>query len=513
MATAVVLIVVMLFDTPSVNTPSRHSSQRSIGEELASLSYSLAPLMWEHRIRLEYGETAGGSCIIADATKNPTNAYKVRGALASAAAAKASGKRSICTASAGNHGAGLAYAAQLLGIRATIYVPENAPAVKLNAIESFGASIIRAGGSFDECLAIARSRLTSEGAGSVFIHPFDEDLVVAGQGTIGLELLEHLEKVASARDIDRVRVFLPIGGGGLASGVASTLKSFWPRNLAQPEIVGVIDESSPASLIGTYFGRPVRAIPDTIADGTRVALVGNTFIALASLVDKILLVPHDAIVDTMRRYHAQTGAMLEPSGALALAGDDFTRRMKLYNHSRDTLSFALISGRNIDPAVFQATVSEHARLNLSAKARIAYDVVIPEEAGLLKVFLRSVREFNIAGLTYKQQPNSLTGTLRVEFEVKHSQISELDNRIISRFPGSKLLSGGRHALFTIGMPVANEYQDELVTLKDYPGSFLCFIENLERCSSLGSVGFLFYRKPALKGSNAQVIIGRSKLGK
>lgn len=500
----------MSFEPPSPLSTENTQSPSHLGPEIARRSDSLMPILEKHGIHLHFSDPSETGLVVADATRNPTSAYKVRGALAGALAALQSGKTTVCTASAGNHGAGLAYAAQLLGLRALIFVPENAPQAKVEKIQAFGATIEKVGENFDSCLAAARARLQGLGDSAAFVHPFDEDAVVSGQGTIGIEIIRHIKLLWKSREFSRIRIFVPVGGGGLAGGIASVVKNSWPLHLPRPEVIGVIDESSPASLLGTYFGRPVRAVPDTIADGTRVALVGNAFVSLAPLLDRILSIPHDEIVATMRQHFESTGEQLEPSGALALAGEAFTRRLQLLDHPESSLSYTLISGRNVDNAVFHDTIQQRLRFNPLTKTRIAFDVCIPEKPGQLRTFLEVVRDYNIAGLTYKQRPGTVTGTLRADFEISNERVRALSRLLQASFPGSVELRSGQQALLTVGAPVASRYRDELITLDDHPGSFLNYIDHLRGPDALGSVGFLFYRKPASQGALAQVVIGREQ---
>jgi len=496
--------------TTSLNRHSRPTQDASNdAEQLAELSRALVFLMRRHELTMRFGPLGSDGLCLADATQNPTNAYKARGALASAFLAQASGATTVWTASAGNHGAGLAYAAKQLGMSAIIYVPENAPDVKVQNIERFGAKVIRLGGTFDECLSAAQQERRSVLDGARFVHPFDEHAVVAGQGTIGLELIDHTRNLALSRSFESVRIFVPIGGGGLSSGIASVIKACWPEGFPRPEVIGVVDESSPASVVGAFFGRPVKALPDTIADGTRVALVGRTFIGLASLIDQVILIPHDALVGTMRDYYSQKGVMLEPSGALALAGYNFSRRHSLFPEMHKGLSYALVSGSNVDPSTFNETLSAPARMDYTRNVRCAFDVCVQERDGELVRFLRAVREFNIAGLTYKQIANTNTGTLRVDFEVARDTTALLEQMLLDQFQGTTRLRDGQQASFSIGETVAGSYQDELIILDDKPGSFLQWAEDQP---ALGSVGFLFYRQPAQPGSKAQVVIGTHRSG-
>lgn len=400
-------------------------------------------------------------------------------------------------------------AAQLLGLRATVYVPVTAPEIKVKKIEGFGAEVVRTGSGFDECLANARQEQAVAASNSTFVHPFDDYTVAAGQGTLGIELFEHLSSTLKTQRVHAVRVFVPIGGGGLIAGIASTLRELWHAHLPQLQIIGVVDESSPASLVGTLFGRPVRAFPDTIADGTRVAQVGETFLSVCRLVDFIMPVPHDAIVTTMRQYHERTGEILEPSGALALAGEALTRRYSLLPQMRSSLQYAVVSGRNVDQATFESVVSKPARRSEFAQSRLGYQIHIPERDGELLRLLNAVRDFNIASLTYKQRSSTSHGALQVHFEVPHASAIALHDRLVADFPGSRPLSSVRSLLLPVDEPVAEQFQDDLITLEDRPGSFANYVQGLNDAQTLGSVGFLFYRQPSQPGARAQVIVGRA----
>ncbi len=500
-----------MFSTATIQTDSHFKEQaRSLplAESLADLSEELLPIMEKCGLAMSFGPLNPGGVCIADATCNPTNAYKARGALASAFAAQNQGAQTVWTASAGNHGAGLAYAAERLGLNALIYVPTTAPQTKVDKITAFGAAVVRTGSDFDSCLALAQASQRSTESASVFVHPFDEHTVVAGQGTIGFEIIRHVAKLASSRDFDTVRVFVPIGGGGLAAGIASVLKTRWPAFLPKPEIIGVADESSPSSVVGALFGRPVRALSDTIADGIRVAQVGKTFASITPLLDNIILIPHDEIVATMQEMQHLHGRALEPAGALAIAGERFVRRHSLLPEVSSTLSIPVISGSNVDLDIFSETLSAPRRINPTSHQRCAFDILLKERDGELLSLLRTVCDFNIASLTYKQHPHVSANTLRIEFEVLRGSITELERILVNAFPGSERLRDGMQVAFSVGVPVAQDFKDELVTLTDRPGAFLEYLLDLHTQGELGSIGFLFYRKPATEGALSQIVLGR-----
>lgn len=485
------------------------SCSESVAVSNARRSVDLMGLMKSQNIALECSEVLDGGLMIVDATKNPTNAYKVRGALASVYEAVSQNYSSVVAASAGNHGAGVAYAAKCMAVEAVIYVPENAPKVKVRAISDFRAEVVPAGANFDQCSAIARQNEEVLAGRAKFLHAFNSEAVVAGQGTIGVELVEHLSTVLPNSDFERVRVFLPVGGGGLAAGVSSAMKVLWPFANVELEIVGVVDESVPASLLGIMAGRPIAYGPHTIADGIRVRLIGERFLEVSHLVDHLLKVRHDDIVSAMKNYHHATNVRLEGAGALALAGESFSQRHKLFNDGKRTLNLALVTGRNVDSSTFEGAVQAAPRLDPLVYTRQAFDVLIPEQKGELRHFLKTVREFNIAGLTYKQKSGASAGHLRVEFEVERERVNELAELINREFPGSDTLDEGHQMLFEVGDPLAAEFEHELIELSDEPGSFSRYVEKASSEGSFGSVGFVFYQKPPSAGLVPQVVLGRS----
>ena len=503
-------------NTPPVQGPTktpssepRLASQVSQARLNADRSKSFLGLMDEHEIKLHLSPVSNEGVMMVDATKNPTNAYKVRGALVSAHLALERGQTTLVTASAGNHGAGLAYAAQEMGLKAVVYVPINAPEAKVKKILEFGATVVKRGSSFDECLQEAQKDEAVRRREATFVHPFDDERVVAGQGTIGFELLEHLQHHMFHNPVSKVRVVLPIGGGGLAAGVLSVLKTYWPMNAPPLEVFGVIDESSPASLLAMLRGRPVRAHTETIADGTKVELVGANFLKVAHLLDGLVLLPHDELVQAMRTYKDMTGESLEGAGALALGAEAALRRVHVLKDPVGTLSVPLITGKNIDKDRFDQELSAAARMNRAVTGRQGFDVVLEEKPGELLRFLEAVQGYNITSLTYVQNVTSRKGHVRVEFEVDHQHKKDLDGLIRRGFWGSKKLQQGEHMVYRGGFKGRAAGSERLVPLEDQPGSFLKYVREISERNALGAVDFLFYRKPAKTGAVAQVVMGQA----
>lgn len=492
---------------PASHQPSQDLTQAEIN---ARRSKMFLPLMKEREVKLEFSAVSPEGVMIADATKNATDAYKLRGALVSAQLAKDQGQKLLVTASAGNHGAGIACAANLLGLKATVYVPKNAPKAKVEKIERFGAKVEPEGNSFNECLDEALKDVDVRDGKATFVHPFDNEMVVAGQGTIGFELLDKLKDHVRHNKVSKVRVVLPIGGGGLAAGVVSVLKTQWDEKTPL-EVIGVVDESSPASLLAMMRGRPVRAAPETLADGAGVAMVGEQFLKVSHLLDGLVLLPHDELIQAMATHQAKTGERLEGAGALALGGEAVLRKLNLLNDPVGTLSVPLITGKNIDKDRFDQEVAAAARMNSKVMKRQGFDVVLEEKPGELLRFLEAVQAYNIASLTYVRKEGSPVAHLRVEFEVARAAEGELAGLLCGdQFPGSTKLREGEQMLYRGGTNRKAPGSESLISLEDKPGSFLRYVRDLSQRKALGAVDFLFYRKPAKPGSAAQVVMGEGE---
>ena len=261
-----------------------------------------------------------------------TGSFKIRGALnfmtAQPREALASG---VITASAGNHAQGVAFSADLLGVQATVFMPESTPPQKVFATKDYGAEVVLAGRNFDEAYAAALK--VREETGALFVHPFDDPLVMAGQGTIGLELLADLPDLAN--------VLVPIGGGGLISGIAAAIKETRPH----VRIIGVESAAAPSmhySLKRGEISEPPLAV--SLADGIAVKRVGkNTFPIVRELVDEVVLVEEEEIAQAIVALLERTKLLVEGAGAVTLAA--------LLNGRVENLSgktVCLLSGGNID---------------------------------------------------------------------------------------------------------------------------------------------------------------------
>lgn len=290
--------------------------------------------------------------------------------------------RGVVCASAGNHAQGVALSGLHLKINTTIVMPISAPALKVNACKEMGATVILHGNTFDDANTFALQ--LSKDEGKCFVHPFDDLSVIAGQGTIGKEMLEQKP------DLDAI--FIPVGGGGLIAGVAAYVKFIAPNC----KIIGVEPEESASMKVSLTEQKRIQLSQvGSFADGTAVKLVGEeTFKLCQQYVDEIITVSTDELCAAMKDIFNNTRALSEPSGALSIAG------IKKYIHENPDHNFknigGILSGANINFDRLRH-VAERTELGERNEALIA--VKIPESPGSFQNFIniigkRSITEFN-----------------------------------------------------------------------------------------------------------------------
>ncbi|SPJ18057.1 threonine deaminase [Burkholderiales bacterium] len=317
----------------------------------------------------------------------PVFSFKLRGAYNKMVGlGRAERARGVIAASAGNHAQGVALAAQRLGGPAVIVMPVTTPQVKIDAVRALGAETVLLGDSYSDAYAHAlklqaKRRLT-------FVHPFDDPEVIAGQGTVGMEILRQHH----AREGGPIyAIFVPIGGGGLIGGIAAYVKAVQP----QVKVIGVQTEESDAMARSIAAGRRVR-LPDVglFSDGTAVRMVGHhTFALCRRYVDEIVTVDTDALCAAIKDVFQDTRTILEPAGALSIAGcKSYVERERL--RDRNLVAVASGANMNFDRLRF---VAERAEVGEQREALFA--VTLPEERGSFKRFCgllgtRNVTEFN-----------------------------------------------------------------------------------------------------------------------
>ncbi len=274
----------------------------------------------------------------------PIGAFKIRGAYhAIASLTREERARGVVTHSSGNHGQGVARAARLLGAKAVIVMPENAPEIKRRRVLADGAEIVTVGNASDERAATA-DRLAAE-RGLTLIPPYDDDRVIAGQGTIGLEIAEDVPDLAA--------VLIPIGGGGLSSGVAVAIRALHPS----ARILGVEPELAADARDSLREGRIVRwsaaDVTRTMADGVRGQAIGRRpFAHLSRLMDGVVTVSEVEIAATVRLIAEETRLVVEPSGAVAPAAARFGAAAAGLAGLEGTV-VAVVSGGNVDPEMYR----------------------------------------------------------------------------------------------------------------------------------------------------------------
>jgi threo-3-hydroxy-L-aspartate ammonia-lyase len=288
---------------------------------------------------------AGGPRVLLKAESlQPIGAFKIRGAYhAIASLTPDERRRGVVTHSSGNHAQGVARAARLLGTHAVIVMPSNAPAVKRGRVEADGAEIVTVGPASTEREAKAEELILERGL--VFIPPYDDDRVIAGQGTLGLEIAEDVPDLAA--------VLVPIGGGGLSSGVAVAVRALHPS----ARILGVEPEVAADAQETLREGRIVRwdssRTGSTIADGVRSQAIGRRpFAHLSRLVDGVVTVAEAEIAATVRLIAEEARLVAEPSGAVAPAAARFRAREAGIGGLTGTV-VAVVSGGNVDPERYQ----------------------------------------------------------------------------------------------------------------------------------------------------------------
>jgi threonine dehydratase len=317
----------------------------------------------------------------------PVFSFKLRGAcnkIAHLSAAQLA--HGVICASAGNHAQGVAMSAAHLGARAVVVMPTTTPSIKVDAVAKHGAEVVLAGDSFDA--AYARAQALCEEEHLTFVHPFDDPDVIAGQGTIGMEILRQHPGAEPLH-----AVFVPIGGGGLAAGVAAYIKAVRP----QAKVVGVETFDADGMKRSIEAGQRVKlAQVGLFADGTAVQLVGEeTFRLCRNLLDDIVLVDTDAICAAIKDVFEDTRSILEPSGALAVAGaKEYARKHKLKGKS--LVAIASGANTNFDRLRF---VAERAEIGEQREAVFA--VTLPERPGAYKKFVSLVGQRNITEFNYR----------------------------------------------------------------------------------------------------------------
>ncbi|MDN5301325.1 MAG: threonine dehydratase [Thermoanaerobacteraceae bacterium] len=349
-----------------------------------------------------FSEMSGNSVYLKMENLQKTGSFKLRGAFNKIAHLTDEEKRhGVIASSAGNHAQGVAMGATFYGIKSTIVMPKHAPLSKISATKSYGADVVLCGNVYDEAYAEAM-RLQKE-TGATFIHPFNDPQVIAGQGTIGLEILEDLP--------DADAIVVPIGGGGLISGVSIAAKSIKPGI----KIIGVQSKNMP-SMAESVENKKITTVDGTptIADGIAVKTPGElTFSIIRKYVDNIITVDEDEIANAILLLLERAKVIAEGAGAVPVAA--ILNRMEDF---RDKKIVALVSGGNIDVNILSRIIDKGL---VKGGRKIFLDTLIPDRPGTLWRLLNLVAETgaNVLSVTHNRSTRDVAiGYAKVELELE-----------------------------------------------------------------------------------------------
>ena len=410
----------------------------------------------------------GNSVQLKREDRQPVHSFKLRGAYTMMAKLTNTQRQAgVIAASAGNHAQGLALSGKHLGVSTTIVMPRTTPDIKVDAVKSFGGNVVLHGGNFDE--AKVHAEKLADQHGYTFIPPFDHPAVIAGQGTIGIELVQqngHLNYV-----------FVPVGGGGLAAGVSVLLKQLLP----EIKVIGVEAEDSACLKAALDAGEPVTLDQvGMFADGVAVKRIGEeTFRLCQQYIDDVITVSSDEICSAVKDIFEDTRAIAEPSGALSLAG------LKKYaedHQLQDQQLAAILSGANLN---FHGLRYVSERCELGEKREGLLAVTIPERPGAFLDFChiiggRAVTEFNyrynddtlanvFVGVRLMQGQEELEGIIQDLRKGGYPVVDLSDDEM------AKV-----HVRYMIGGRPSKPLKERLYSFEfpEYPGALLNFLSTL-----------------------------------
>jgi threonine dehydratase len=316
-------------------------------------------------------ELCGGRVLVKAENLQRTGSFKLRGALNKLAALGAICEHGVVAGSAGNHAWALAEAARARGVPCEVFMPEQAPIAKVEGCGRLGARVRLVGDSLEACFAAATARAREDGL--AFVHPFDDADVVAGQGTVGLELLEDVEDLA--------KIVVPLGGGGLASGIAIAVRSARP----DVEVVGVQAQACAAFAESLRRGAPVDASSAiTIADGIAVKRPGELTLGLVQRwLDDVVAVGEDEIAEAMVLLMEQSKLVVEGAGAVGVAA----LLGGLVAPAERGSTVVVLSGGNVDPGLLAALARRH---ETQAGRRLVLFTRLPDRPGALARLLACI---------------------------------------------------------------------------------------------------------------------------
>jgi len=400
----------------------------------------------------------------------PVFSFKLRGAYCKMSRlSEAHRRRGVLAASAGNHAQGVAIAAQKLQLKATIVMPKTTPLIKVDAVRGYGAKVILHGDSYDEASVYAQKLVETEGL--TYVHPFDDPDVIAGQGTIGMEIVRQHQQPLDA-------LFVPVGGGGLLAGVAAYVSYVWPKT----KIIGVEPEDAACLKLALERGRRARLSEvGLFADGCAVAQVGKEpFRIVKDIVSEVITVSTDEMCAAIKDIFEDTRSIAEPAGALALAG---LKRYVASAGCENQKLAAIVSGANTN---FDRLRYISERTEIGEQREAVISVTVPEKPGSFKKFCtalgrRNITEFNYryAGSEHAQVFVGLSVTpasddlasLTAQLEKQGYKTEDLTHNEVAKLHVRHMVGGHRPASLVDERVYRVEFPER-------PGALLAFLNGL-----------------------------------
>ena len=423
----------------------------------------------------------------------PVFSFKIRGAYNKIAGLSPEERaRGVITASAGNHAQGVALSARRLGIRALVVMPETTPPIKVAAVRRLGGEAVLHGSAYDEAYAHATQIARREGM--TFVHPYDDPEVIAGQGTVAMEILRQHPAPLHA-------IFVPVGGGGLIAGIAAYVKTFWP----EVKVIGVEPDDAPSLERALAAGK--RVVLDSVglfADGVAVRQVGEEpFRVCREAVDEVVLVTGDEICAAIKDIFDETRSVAEPAGALAVAG------MKKYVEREGLRGADLVavdSGANLNFDRLRY-IAERAETGEQREALLA--VTIPEEPGSFRSFCEAIGHRSITEFNYRYASASRAHVfagieLREGRADKERLVGELREKGYAVLDLSDNEMAKLHVRYMVGGR-APEVVDEVLYRFEFPERPGALLNFLTQMGSRWNISLFHYRN--LGADYGRVLVG------
>ena len=409
----------------------------------------------------------------------PVFSFKLRGAYNRMRQLSADEKaRGIVAASAGNHAQGVAYSAQKLGVKATIVMPKTTPTSKVDAVKSWGGKVVLHGDTYDEAASYAKQLVLDKGM--TYVHPYDDPEVIAGQGTIGMEILRQINHVDY--------IFVQVGGGGMAAGIAAYVKYVRP----EVKIIAVEPEDAACLKAAMDANRRV-TLPEVgiFADGVAVAQIGKeTYRILKATVDEVITANTDEMCAAIKDIFEDTRSISEPAGALSLAG--LKKYAELHQLQGKTM-VCVESGANTN---FDRLRYISERTEFGEKREAVFSVEIPERPGSFKQFCSTIGKRSITEFNYRYNQAS-SAHIYVGMQIKSMQDKEavqqkLDQRGYPVIDMSDNEMAKNHVRHMVGGH-SQQVDDEVVYRFEFPERPGALLDFLEQLGSHWNISMFHYR--------------------